>query len=98
MDRTAPDVPPGTAILGYEPSTFYAPRHDSPVAETLFFPLTLENDEERSRFRMYHERLNVWGLFDAPAEAESYLADFLSSVPPDWDEHEYTYYIVEVHA
>jgi hypothetical protein len=90
--------PPETVLLGYEPSQFYPPTRDSAVAAGLFFTYPMPNDREGSRLKAHHDKLNQWGLFDTPAEAEEYLVAYLASLPPDWDEHLYHYYVTEVRA
>jgi hypothetical protein len=93
------DEPPlETVLLGYEPSAFYPPTCDSAVAGGMFFGGPVPNDEEGLRLKAFHEKLNKWGLFDTPTDAEQYLEAYLSLVPPDWDEHKYTYYTTEVRA
>lgn len=95
----AGDEPPaGTVLLGYEPSTFWPPTSGSAVAEGLFFTYPVPNDKEALRLREYHDKLNQWGLFDTPANAEEYLKTYLSLLPLDWDEHRYRYYTTEVRA
>lgn len=90
--------PPETVLLGYEPSQFYPPTCDSAVAEGLFFTYPMPNDREGSRLKAHHDKLNRWGLFNRPTEAEEYLAAYLASLPPDWDQHLYDYYVTEVRA
>jgi hypothetical protein len=92
------EAPPGTVLLGYDPSMFYLPTCTSAIAEGMFFTYPGSYDEEGSRFRVYHEKLNRWGLFDAPSDAEQYLKDYLSFLPPGWDQQRDTYYIAEVRA
>jgi hypothetical protein len=89
-------APPGTVLLGYESNTFYPPTCDSSIAESMFFTSPGSCDEEGSRFRVYHEKLNRWGLFDTPSDAEQYLKDWLSFLPPSTDPHYYNYYTTEV--
>jgi len=97
MDVGDPPAP-GTALLGYEPSSFYPPYCNSAVAEGFFFPVWLWVPEykESVELRAHHARLNKWGLFDAPSEATEYLESYLPSLPADWDERRYRYYVVEV--
>jgi hypothetical protein len=45
---------------------------------------------------VYHEKLNRYGLFDTPSDAEQYLKDWLSFLPPSTDPHYYKYYTTEV--
>ena len=90
--------PPGAELLGYEPSTFYPPTCESAVAEGMFFTYPVDFEEELARLEGYHEKLNPWGLFDDPSDAEDYLEVYLSCLPPSWDQHLYAYYIVEVRS
>jgi hypothetical protein len=90
------EAPPRTVLLGYESNTFYPPTCDSPIAEGMFFTSPGSHDEEGSRFRVYHEKLNRHGLFDTPSDAEQYLKDWLSFLPPTTDPHYYKYYSIEV--
>jgi hypothetical protein len=92
------EAPAGMVLLGYDPSVFYLPTCDSAIGEGMFFPSPGSCDEEGSRFKMCHEKLNRWGLFDAPSDAEEYLKDWLSFLPPDTDPHFSPYYIAEVRA
>jgi len=92
------EAPPGTVLLGYDPSLFYLPTCDSAIGEGLFFTSVGSNDKEGSRFRMHHEKLNRHGLFDAPSDAEEYLKDWLSFLPAGSDPHYDTYYLAEVRA
>ncbi len=87
---------PGTVLLGYESNTFYPPTCGSPIAEGVFFTERGTYDEEGSRFRVYHEKLNRYGLFDTPSDAEQYLKDWLSFLPPGCDERRYKYRTTEV--
>jgi hypothetical protein len=89
-------APPGTVLLGYESNTFYPPTCDSPIAEGMFFTSTGSYDQEGSRFRVYHEKLNRWGLFDTASDAKQYLNAWLSFLPPGCDPHWYKYYSTEV--
>jgi hypothetical protein len=88
--------PRGTVLLGYEPSTIYPPISDSAVGEGFFFTYPMPNDRDGLRFQAYYEKLNRWGLFDTPGDAEEYLKAYLSFVPPDWDQHCFNYRITEV--
>jgi hypothetical protein len=90
------EAPAGMVLLGYDPSVFYLPTCDSAIGEGMFFTYRGTYDEEGSRFRMYHEKLNRHGLFDTPSDAEEYLKDWLSFLPSDWDQHRYRYYTAEV--
>ena len=90
------EAPPGTVLLGYESNTFYPPTCDSPIAEGMFFPSPGSYDEEGSQFRMYHEKLNRWGLFNTASDAEQYLKAWLSFLPPGCDPHRYKYHSTEV--
>lgn len=89
---------PGTVLLGYEPGTFYPPVSTSAIAEGLFFTYPGSNDEEGSRFQTYHDRLNRFGLFDTPADAEQYLKAYLDFLPADWDQQKDKYYTIEIRA
>lgn len=97
MDAADP-APAGTVLLGYEPSAFYPPDCNSAVAEGMFFTCWIREREENPQLKAHHAKLNKWGLFDTPAEAEQYLESYLSSLPADWDEQRYTYYTTEVRA
>jgi hypothetical protein len=90
------EPPPGTVLLGYESNTFYPPTCGSPIAEGMFFTYPGTYDEEGTRFRFYHHKLNRWGLFDAAVDAEQYLKDWLSFMPPGWDQQRYNYRTTEV--
>jgi hypothetical protein len=90
------EAPPGTVLLGYESNTFYPPTCDSPIAEGMFFTSPGSCDEEGSRFGVYHEKLNRYGLFDTPSDTEQYLKDWLSFLPPTTDPHYYKYYTTEI--
>lgn len=95
----AGDAPPsGTVLLGYEACQFYPPGCESAVAEGLFFTYPTPNDVDGLQLKRYHDRLNRWGLFDTPAEAEEYLTAYLATLPTDWDEHLYDYRTAEVRA
>jgi hypothetical protein len=85
-------------LLGYEPSAFYPGYCESPIADWLFFNNWPEHDEDGRQFKAYHAKLNRWGLFDSPNDAERFLEAYLTFLPPDWDEHGYGYHIVEVRA
>ena len=97
MDAADPP-PPETTLLGYEPSGFYEQDDVSAVAQGMFFAWWVREREEDHQLKMYHSKLNRWGLFDTPTDAEAYLQAFRASLPPDWDEHWYTYYTTEVRA
>ena len=97
MDAGDPP-PPGTGLPGYEPSCFYPPECNSAIAEGLFFSCWIREREEEPHLKAHHARLNKWGLFDTPADAERYLECYLCSLPADWDEHSCTYYTTEVRA
>lgn len=97
MDAADPP-PPETVLLGYEPSAFYPPECNSAVAEGMFFACWIREHEESPQLKVHHAKLNKWGLFDTPADAEQYLESYLSSLPADWDERRYTYYTTEVRA
>ncbi|MHC4118451.1 MAG: hypothetical protein ACYSWO_13200 [Planctomycetota bacterium] len=79
-----PDAqPPGVVVLDYEPTAFYASEHESAIATNAFFRYWRSDDKEdpkKKQFRAYHSRLNRWGLFDTPAEAEQYLSFSLELV------------------
>jgi hypothetical protein len=94
---TPDEPPPGTVLLGYEANTFYPPACGSRIADWMFFNYSPASDEEGLQLRAYHERLNKWGLFESPRDAERYLKAYLSFLlPPDWDERLCNYYITEV--
>jgi hypothetical protein len=97
MDAADP-APPETVLLGYEPSAFYPPDCNSAVAEGMFFTRWIRECEESPQLKVHHAKLNRWGLFGTPIEAEQYLQAYLSSLPTDWDERRYTYYTTEVRA
>ena len=68
--------PPETAVLGYEPTEFFGSNHSSLVADVAFFRYWRRahgDDQRKMRFKALHARLNTWGLFDIPADAEQYL-------------------------
>lgn len=68
--------PPETAVLGYEPTEFFGSDHSSLIASCAFFRYWRRahgDDEKKMRFKALHARLNTWGLFDTPAQAEQYL-------------------------
>jgi hypothetical protein len=88
----------GAALLGYEPTNFWTPCCYSAIAEGMFFTYPTGMDVDGLLLQAYHEKLNKWGLFDTPDDAERYLEVYLSSVPPDWDAHRSPYYTVEVRA
>jgi hypothetical protein len=90
--------PPGAVLLGYEPSTFYLPTCDSAIAEGFFFTYPGSNDEDGTRLKAYHDKLNRWGLFDSPSDAQQYLKAYLAILPQDWDQHRYRYCTTEVRA
>ncbi len=90
------EAPPGTVLLGYEPNTFYSPTCGSPIAEGMFFTYPGSYDEEGSQFKVYHDKLNRWGLFNTASDAEQYLKAYLSFLPPGWDQHRYKYYTTEI--
>ena len=90
--------PPGTVLLGYEPSQFYPPECISPIAEWMFYSDSAELDPEGTVFRFYFDKLNQWGLFDTQADAHEYLDAYLAFVPTDSDAHLYQHYIVEVRS
>ena len=90
------ESPAGTVLLGCEPSMFYPPTCDSAIVDGMFFTFPTALDEDGLRLRAYHEKLNRWGLFDTPSDAEQYLQVYLSSLPLDWDQHCYRYHSVEV--
>jgi hypothetical protein len=94
FDRSPP--PEGTVLLGYEPNEFYPPICCSAVAQGMFFTFTEPepDDPERVRFKTYHEKLNRWGLFDTPADAEEYLKVYRSLLAPGLQQ--YVYYTTEV--
>ncbi|MBN1362336.1 MAG: hypothetical protein JW993_17205 [Sedimentisphaerales bacterium] len=93
----AGDEPPReTELLGYEPSGFLTPCCESALADWMFFNYGSIPDEDGSKLREYHEKLNRWGLFDSPVDAERYLGAFLSFVPADREWHRYNNYITEV--
>ena len=95
----AADLPSAeTVVLGYEPTLFYPPCCESAIAEGMFFTYPMPKDMEGLLLQGWHDKLNKWGLFDTPEEAEQYLKTYLSSVPQDWDQHRYTYYTAEVRA
>jgi hypothetical protein len=74
MDRADPP-PPETVVLGYEPTAFYAAEHESVIANNAFFRYWRSNhqdDPNIKRFKAYHAKLNKWGLFDTPIEAQHY--------------------------
>ncbi len=75
-------APPETTLLGYEPSGFFTPCCESAIAEWMFFN-TCPLSDDGWWFREYHEKLNRWGLFDSPSDAECYLEAYLSFVPAD---------------
>jgi hypothetical protein len=97
MDAADPP-PPQTALLGYEPSLFHSADDVSAVAQGMFFSRWTREHEENAQLKGHHAKLNKWGLFDTPTDAERYLQSFLSSLPSDWDEHRYLYYTTEVRA
>lgn len=83
MDRADPP-PPETVVLGYEPTAFYASEHESVIASIAFFRYWRgdeQKDPKKMRFRAYHARLNRWGLFDTPTDAQQYLDFILEPVP-----------------
>ena len=90
------DLPPtDTAVLGYEPTEFIGSNHSSLIASCAFFRYrrtAREDDPKRIRFREFHTRLNKWGLFRTPAEAEQYL-DSCPLLEPD-ERH----YIAEIRS
>ena len=68
--------PPETAVLGYEPTEFLGSNHSSLIADIAFFRYwrgVHVEDQKKMRFKALHARLNTWGLFDTPADAEEYL-------------------------
>jgi hypothetical protein len=87
-----------TVFLGYDLSAFYPPNCSSAIAESMFFTWWLCDDEKRLRFAAHHEKLNKWGLFDAPTDAEEFLLAYLRALAPDADELGYGHRIVEVRA
>ena len=92
----ADEPPPGTVLLGYEPNTFYPPTCGSAIAQAMFFTYPTGDDDQWLCLQMYHDKLNRWGLFDMPSDAEQYLSAYLSSLPPNWDERFYKYVTAEV--
>jgi len=90
------EPPPETILLGYEPSGFYPPCAESAIAQGLFFTFLRGDDEEGLLLKAHHEKLNRWGLFDTPADAEEYLKTYLSSLSLDCDELYYHYRMTEV--
>jgi hypothetical protein len=90
--------PPETAVLGYEPTEFFASNHCSLIASCAFFRHWRPahgDDQKKMRFRALHARLNKWGLFDTPAEAEQYLDLFLQLLSGQESE---VYYIAEIRS
>ena len=68
--------PPETVVLGYEPTEFFGSDHSSLIASCAFFRHWRRvhgDDEKRMCFKALHAKLNTWGLFDTPANAEQYL-------------------------
>jgi len=68
--------PPETAVLRYEPTEFFGGDHSSLIASCAFFRYWRPahgNDQKKMRFKALHAKLNSWGLFDTPADAEQYL-------------------------
>ncbi len=89
-----PEPPAATLFLGYEPTEFYPPSCRSAIAEGMFFTCPNSHDQEELRFEAYHDKLNKWGLFDTPADAEEFLKVYRVSLTPN--EQRYVYYITEV--
>lgn len=71
------DIPPrGTTLMGYEPTAFYAGEHESAIATNAFFRYRRTSDQAdpgKMRFRVYHAKLNRWGLFDTSIDSQQYL-------------------------
>jgi hypothetical protein len=85
-----------TAFLGYDLSAFYPPECNSAIAESMFFVYWFADDEKRVRFKAHHEKLNRWGLFGTPGDAEQFLKAYRAALPLDADERHYGHRIVEV--
>ena len=94
----SPEVDAELVILGYDPSAFYPPHCHSAIAASMFFTWWECDDEKILRFAAHHERLNKWGLFDTPTDAEQFLKAYLDAFEPSADELRYGHRIVEVRA
>ncbi len=78
-------------LLGYDPAWFGGDWF-SAISDCLCFPIWHGTDTEGKLFKMYHERLNKYALFDTPHGARDFLKYYRSF---DWTETG-DYAIVEV--
>jgi hypothetical protein len=94
LDVAGVAAPPAeTVLLGYDLSGFCPAVSYSAIASIMFFGYPRPGDEEGLRLKAYHDKLNRWGLFDTPADAEEYLKEYFSVFP---DERRYANYLIEV--
>jgi hypothetical protein len=71
MDRDV-QPPSDTEILGYEPIDFYR-DFSSVITSVVFFRYRRSADPDGKYAKFLHARLNQWGLFDNPADAQEYV-------------------------
>lgn len=75
-------APKGYRSVGFEPS-YFTSDHFSASCDCMLFPRWHGTDEEGTLFMTHFQKLNRYGLFNAPEEATSFLDYYLSF---DWTE------------
>lgn len=82
---------PGFTPIGFEPSYFVG-DHFAAQCDCMLFPRWHGTDKEGTLFLEHFNKLNHYGLFNSPQEAQSFLDYYLSF---DWTETG-DYFIAEV--
>lgn len=82
--------PPDYPLLGYEPATFGG--WFSAISDCMCFPVWHGTDTDGELFKMHHDNLNRYALFNTPEAAREFL-DYYSSF--EWTEKAH-YVITEV--
>ena len=84
--RTDREVPPPayTTVLGYEPIDFNG-DFSSVITSVAFFRYRWNSDADDTRFKVLSSKLNKWGLFETPTDAQEYIDSFSLLELPEQD-------------